>query len=101
MIQIDENFDIDKLSEEEVVEAINELEKNLNKHIILFVSVIALLAIGTLLMTLKYLPFNWVSIVIMILCIYDINRNLRLGRLVNAQLSLFKIILAFKNFKKD
>ncbi len=79
MIQIDENFDIDKLSEEEVVEAINELEKNLNTHIILCVSVMALLAIGTLLMTLKYLPFNWVSIIIMILCIYDINRNLRLG----------------------
>jgi hypothetical protein len=101
MIQIDENFDVDRLTKEEVTEHITKLEETLGKHIVLFLLVLGVLITGAILMALNYLPFNWISIVIIIMCIYDISRNLRLGRLINTQIELFKIILLFKNSSKD
>lgn len=101
MISVDEDFDIEKLTKEEITETIEELETTLGKHVTLFFLVLGLLIVGTILMTLSYLPFNWISIIIMLLCIYDVNRNLRLGRLISAQLTLFRIVLIFKKFEED
>ena len=101
MIVIDENFDIDKLTKEEVIETLTELETSLGKHIVLFLLVFIILITGTTLMVLNYLPFNWVSIIMMLMCMYDIGRNFRLARLINTQISLFNVILMFKDSKKD
>jgi hypothetical protein len=84
-------FEVEKMSQEEIQAEIKSLEKELNINMLVILLILLFAITNTVLTIMGILPFNIISIAILILSVVATKHNISKGKVINFKLFVLDI----------